>query len=101
MKEKTQTDLNKHLEYAEKARKHYNQMKSAIDHYTVLPFDFAENVLLPNKVDEPGIFYLKTRKIELFGINNEKTNVQHNFLIDECFKISKGPDTVISMLHHT
>jgi len=76
-------------------------MKSALDHYTILSFDFAENILLPNKVNEPGIFYFKMRrKIELFGINNEKTNVQHNFLIDECFKISKSPDTVISMLHH-
>lgn len=89
------------MDYAEKSRTHYNQVKSAIDHYTVLSFDYAENISLPNKVQEPGIFYFKARrKVELFGVSNEKTNIQHNFLIDECFKISKGPDAVISMLYH-
>ena len=38
--------------------------------------------------------------MDLFGINNEGTGVQLNYLIDEDFRIKKGPNMVISMLHH-
>ena len=67
--------------------------------YFALPFDYAENILLPRKIIQPATFYFKTKKkIDLFGINNECTDLQWNFLIDENFKIKKGPDSVISMI---
>ena len=45
-------------------------------------------------------FYFKTRrKIDVFGIDNEASNTQLSFLIDEPFNIQKGPNSVISMLH--
>ena len=96
--DETKKKLEDHLNLAEKARAHYNHLRSPLSHYTVVSFDFAENILLPNRIEEPGIFYFKTRrKIDCFGINDEKTNRQANFLIDECCKIS-NPDSVISML---
>jgi hypothetical protein len=65
----------------------------------MLSFDYSENLLIPSLIETPGIFYFKTRrKIDIFGINNESSNTQLNFLIDEPFKIQKGPNSVISML---
>jgi len=49
----------------------------------------------------PSIFYFKTRrKVELFGIVDEGTRIQCNFLVDEPFKTLKDPNSVISMVHH-
>ena len=66
----------------------------------ILSFDYSEIILLPIKQVVPSTFYFKARrKVDLFGICDENSGVQTNFLIDECFKISKGPDSVISMLN--
>ena len=67
----------------------------------ICSFDYSENILVPHLIETPGIFFFKTRrKIDLFGITNESTDRQLNFLIDEPFKISKGPNSVISMLDY-
>ena len=57
----------------------------------LLALTMLKNILLPILNDTPSTFYFKTRrKIDLFGICNEHSNEQLNFLIDECYKISKG-----------
>lgn len=40
------------------------------------------------------------RKFSIFGINNERTQVETNFLIDEQDKTGKGANAVISMVHY-
>ena len=66
----------------------------------VLSFDYAENILLPYLIDEPGIFYFKTRrKVGLFGINDVKSNIQCNFFLDECCMISKEPALLFNKPH--
>jgi len=103
-KTQAKISLEKHTILFTEARKAYSdhRRKTAQENgYYVLSMDYAENILLSNLLDEPGTFYFKTRrKVDIFGINNENTNEQLNFIIDECFKIKKGPDSVISMLDH-
>ena len=104
VKQEAQENKTEHLNKVERARKAYNtyRLHTALQNDKfVLSFDYAENILLPSLVETPGIFYFKTRrKLDLFGIINEGTKMQANFIIDEGFKISKGPDSVISMLHY-
>ena len=96
--------LNEHLENARQAREAYNEFRrlAALQNQSiVLSFDFSENILLQNLQETPSIFDFKSRrKIEMFGVNNEGSNIQMNYLIDECFKIPKGPNCVISLLDH-
>ena len=73
-------------------------------HYT---FDFAQQVSLPHLARQPGPLYFKTpRKIQLFGVCNEGTPKQTNYLLDEQDAIgpngtkSHGANTVVSLLHH-
>ena len=59
--------------------------------------------MLPILEETPSTFFFKTRrKIELFGIVNEEItsegSIQTNFVIDECFKIKKDANSIISML---
>ena len=54
------------------------------DSYVQLTFDYAEKVLLPLFKDTPkGIFYKVGRKMDLFGIGNNTTSVQHNYVLPE------------------
>ena len=49
-----------------------------------LTFDYAERVLLPLFKDTPkSIFYKVGRKMDLFGIGNNTTSVQHNYVLPE------------------
>lgn len=65
----------------------------------VLSFDFAQNVSYPVSPQSPGSAYFKSNlKCSIFGILNERTKVQSNFLIDEADAIGKGPNAVISMI---
>jgi len=106
--EQLQIELNTHLKLAEDARQTYNEhrIKTAkIDGKVVLSIDFAENIMVPSLTETPATFYFKTRrKIDVFGICNEEItengSVQLNYLIDEPHKISKDPNSVISMLDH-
>ena len=101
-KDMSRLNLQAHLKLAEEARKSYSDTRKNFikeDDKFLISFDFAENILLPIKIDEPSSFYFKTRrKVDLFGICNENTNSQLNFLIDEEFKIGKDGNAVISML---
>lgn len=67
----------------------------------VLSFDYAQNIHYPSSFSTTGSAYFKVaRKASLFGINNEGATVQYTYVIDEAHQIGKGPNTVISMLHH-
>ncbi len=56
---------------------------------------------MPHLDPQPSSFYFNSRRrIDLFGICSERTGIQTNYLIDECQRIGKGPNMVLSMLHH-
>jgi len=73
-REEAQNILNNHLLKAQEARSLYNQTRQNLPIDTImLSFDYAENILLPHLSEQPAIFYFKSRrKIEYFGITNEK-----------------------------
>lgn len=100
----TKIELNSHLEIAKKARSAYSshrQMTALEEGKYIISFDYSENILLPHLVNEPGIFYFKSRRrSEVFGIVNEKMKKQMNYIIDEGFTIGKGPNSVISMIDY-
>ena len=53
--------------------------------WAVLSMYYAENLMIPHKLEQPASFYFKTRrKVDIFGVNDELTNIQLNFLADEC-----------------
>ena len=73
-------------------------------HYT---FDFAQNVNIPYHGRQVGPLHFKSPlKIQIFGICNDATNTQMNYLFSESQSIgtngtkAHGPNSVISMLHH-
>lgn len=67
----------------------------------VLSYDYAQNVSYPSSPQQTGSSYFKAaRKCSLFGVHNEITKVQTNYLLDEEFGIGKGPNAVISQIHH-
>ncbi len=100
-----------HLEKARKQREYYNYWrKKAMDEteienddvrtsFNVLSFDFAEQVHFPSSPQQVGPAYFKTgRKCGIFGVHNERTHQQTNYLIDESDNAGKGANAVISML---
>jgi hypothetical protein len=102
-----------HLNRAKRQREWYNTRREqaaqqetlTIDGITgtfrVLSFDFAEQVHYPSNPAQVGPMYFKTpRKCSMFGMQDEKTHVQTNYLIDEEDEVGKGADTVISLIHH-
>lgn len=94
--------LANHLSLARAAREDYkNDQKKArkgnISHFS---YDYSQNLVLPQKADQPGAFYFfSLRNVYLFGINDESCNRQMNYLIDES-ECSKGSNDVISMIWH-
>ena len=71
-------------------------------HYT---FDFSQAVLIPHHFRQVGpLYFLQPRKVQLFGVRVEGSQVQLNYLLDEDQTIekdgagSKGPNGVLSML---
>ena len=63
-----------------------------------ISFDFAQQLHFPAPPDQPGgLFFLTPRKCGLFGICKFQ---QVNYLIDESVSLGKGPNTIISFLHH-
>ena len=72
-------------------------------HYT---FDYAQNIGIPHHSRQMGpLYFLASRKIQIFGVAIEGERRQLNFLIDEHETIGPdgtkchGPNSVISMLH--
>ncbi|XP_060601134.1 uncharacterized protein LOC132754508 isoform X3 [Ruditapes philippinarum] len=71
-------------------------------HFT---FDFSQNLWLPHHSRQIGPTYFMTlRKVQLFGVRNDGTSTQYNFLVDENETIgpdgtqTHGPNAVISMV---
>jgi len=103
-----QANLDMHLKEAKDARAAYTdhrRITALEDGKIVISMDYAECLMIPQLQNTPSTFYFKTRrKIDIFGISNEREtengSIQLNFLIDECFKIKKGPNTVITMLDY-
>jgi len=103
-KDQAKINLEEHRKLYTEARQTYTEhrKKTAFeDGWIVISLDYAENLFVPHLPVQPGAFYFHTRrKVELFGITNEATNIQANFLIDEPFRVKKGPNSVISMLDY-
>ena len=81
-----------------------NNADAQYGHYT---FDFAQSVHIPYHARQVGPLYFKSPlKVQLFGICNDGTKLQTNYLYDEsqCIGLNgtnvHGPDAVISMLDH-
>ena len=67
-------------------------------HYS---FDFAQQVHFPFDCQQSGSEYFKTaKKCGVFGVCNDCTNIQVNYLINEEESPGKGADCVISLVHH-
>ena len=69
--------------------------------------DFSQAVSVPHHARQDGpLYFLVPRKLQLFGIAVEGFFCQFNYVIDEDQTIGengtgiKGPNGVISMLHH-
>ena len=103
-KEQATNDLEVHLNLAKEACQSYSQNTAKEDGKSVLSWDYVENIMLPILEETPSTFFFKTRRKieELFGIVNEKItaegSIQTNFVIDECFKLKKDANSVISIL---
>lgn len=67
-------------------------------HFT---FDMAQLVSIPHNPLQPGpIYFLCPFKISIFGVMNDTTKVQWNYLIPESASVSKGSSFIVSMLDH-
>jgi len=92
--------LSNHLFLASNARNEYKKdqkraQEGAISHFS---FDYSQNLVLPQKSNQPGPFYFfSLRNYYLFGITDESSNYQMNYLIDEG-QCAKGSNEVVSML---
>ena len=66
-----------------------------------ISFDFAQQLHYPTDPLQPGPIYFATpRKCGIFGISSEALSKQINYLIDESVSTGKGPNTIISYVHH-
>ncbi|EDQ85346.1 uncharacterized protein MONBRDRAFT_11901 [Monosiga brevicollis MX1] len=66
-----------------------------------LTFDFAEKVLLPRVLDQPGKMYFASGlKVDLFGVAISNTKQQFNYvLVEGHWPMGKDANRVCSMLH--
>lgn len=115
-KTRTMQDFTSHVEMARLECQHYleciqraeesiaNDEISQYGHYT---FDFAQSVHLPYHARQVGPLYFKLPlKVQLFGICNDATKLQTNYIYSESQSIGingtkvHGPNAVISMLDH-
>ena len=72
--------------------------KPLMCHYSL---DFAQQVHFSFDCQQTGPEYFKTaKKCGVFGVCNDCTNVQVNYLINEEENPGKGADCVISLVHH-
>lgn len=101
-----------HLESAKKQRHYYKDRvtasKSAIKDVQTCKtvtlsysFDHAQQIHYPSRPQNPGPLYFKTpRKCGIFGVCDEGSNIQLNFLIDEAQSCGKGANSIVSMVHY-
>ena len=109
--------FSKHITQAKEERQFYRECVDASKalmqlagtpnsvHYT---FDYAQSLLLPHHLRQMGpLYFLQLKKVHLFGVCQEGVPAHFNFLFDEGQTIgpdgsrAHGPDSVLSMLHHT
>ena len=98
-------DLTKHREYARAARGKYKELRDGApggDYFHAV-FDFAEKLLLPLPLRQPGwVFYTTGLKLDIFGVSISNTQKHiHYALTEGHWPNTKGPDSVLSMLHDT
>ena len=81
-----------------------NDADAQYGHYT---FDFAQPVNIPYHARQLGPLYFKSPlKVQIFGICNDGTKLQTNYLYDEsqCIGMNStnvhGPGAILSMLDH-
>lgn len=96
-----------HLDCAKRQREFYQKCCKMVDSKKdttstlVVSFDYAQNVSYPSSPQQVGSAYFKAaRKCSIFGLHNEFTRIQTNYLLDEEFEIGKGPNAVISQIHN-
>ena len=97
--------LQEHRALARAARVNYMQLRDGAPdgNYFHAVFDFAEPLPLPLPLDQPGwVFYTAGLKLDIFGvsISNTQTHI-HYALAEGHWPNTKGPDSVLSMLHDT
>ena len=69
-----------------------------VGHYS---WDYAQQLHYPTNPQQPGPIYFKTaRKCSIFGIVNEGSGTQFNYLIDESVAVGKSAISTISYVHH-
>lgn len=69
----------------------------------IVIFSFLFQVHVPSSSQQPGpLYFLVPYKIGIFGVMNDTSKRQCNYLIPEAasFKKSKGANGVVSFLHH-
>lgn len=111
-KSKALQEANDHLNDAKIQRSYYNEwrqkakeleitsFKGVKGKFSVLSFDFAQQIHYPTNPQQVGPAFFKTaRKCGIFGVHNERNERQTNYLIDEADQVGKGADCVISLLH--
>ena len=63
--------------------------------------EYAQQVHYPSDPFQPGPIYFKaTRKCGIFGICDDASNFQVNYLIDKIVSTGKGANARISNVHH-
>ncbi len=66
-----------------------------------ISFDYAQQILLPCDSQQIGeLYFLAGYKVALFGIAVEPINKFYLYIIPEACSTGKGPNAIISMLHH-
>lgn len=102
--EEAQSEREYYLSSIQKAEKTNSiEGRPQYSHYT---FDFAQQLQVPYHARQVGPIYFKVPlKVQLFGICNDASKVQANYLYDESQSIgigtkSHGSNAVISMVHH-
>lgn len=126
-KEESLAAYQEHLRIARTKRDIYNQrIKAAgdelkehgVEYSTDVPegtvlesqhwsFDFAQSIQFPHRTQQISVLYFtRLMQVGLFGICDDGTGIQDNFIFDEGQTIgpdgstSHGPDTVCSCLYH-
>jgi len=107
-KEELQEVLQHHLERAASAREYYkviNIGKSKLTEpkdFLCISIDWAQNWEIPRYNKQPGeIFFMSRQKIGLFGITDERTDIQTFYCVPEKeLNLGKGPNITLSYLYH-
>lgn len=105
--ELAQKERRYYLDCMDKAEESFASVSGSPPSYSHYTFDFAQQLQIPYHSRQVGPIYFKVPlKVQLFGICNDGTHLQMNYLFSEAQSIgtngtkAHGPNNVISMLHH-